>query len=618
MRYLQLKLGNNKLTMMPRRICLAVLLVMFASCVLAQKKNVDNALLWKVSGKKMSKPSYLYGTIHVQDKRVFNFSDSLYSAIKSADGFAMEVHPDSVALAVMQKASEEASSEHIKKYLKKDEYDELNVKLRKEFGISADKLTVRETYMLRQHLAKPDRKTDDMPTIVDAYLYGVAKNQGKEIAGLERAIDQMNMMNDLEVADIDVKKILKSLKREESLIDKFIQLYIKEDLEGIGELMSYLPNKTEDKLLTLRNYVMVQRMDSLMQSKSFVIAVGSAHLPGQQGMIELLRQKGYKVEPVFTTTRTHATRYSIKGQEKLHWVDVKEPSLGYSARMPGKPSPLEMLNGVMKMNMYMDLTSMKQYYTAFILPAVSVGTHNADSVLQGLYRNMVKASMGEAVSDKRFKRGDFEVIDMLYKIPSDNLHARVLSFAHGKRLYLIGMGAPRKEDLYGKEATDYFNAFTIENMPEQHWERHGFYNYAFSVAMPGTPKSSDLPGTDTSINAIQFSSLDENDGNYYAAIIASANPGFELPDDSSCFESALDRLASVIDILDLQQKDTLVQGHAAKWITASLKQNGALKCLTVIKGSRLYTLIMTGSEDQKDNENVAMFFRSFALTDKRD
>ena len=598
---------------MPKRNLLLLLLVITASCTLAQKKNLDNALLWKVTGNNLSKPSFLYGTIHVQDKRVFNFSDSLYAAIKSADGFAMEIHPDSVVSAIMQKVNEEATEKYVKKYLKKDEYDELNTKFRKEFGFDADRLTVRETYMLRQHLARPERRPDDMPTIVDAYLYGVAKNQGKEIAGLERAIDQVNMMNDLDVGDIDVKKVLKNLKKEQSLIDKFIQLYIKEDLKGIGDLMSYLPDKTEDKLLNLRNHLMVQRMDSLMQLKSFVVAVGSAHLPGEQGMIALLRQKGYTVQPVSTTSRTHANSYFIKAQEQMQWVEVKEPSLGYSARMPGKPSPMEMLNGVMKMNMYMDLTSMKQYYTAFVLPAVSISSHNADSVLQGLYRNMVTASKGEGVSEKRFTRGDFEAIDMLYKIPSDNLHARVQSFAYGKRVYLIGMGAPKQEDLYGKEATAYFEAFTIEKMPEQLWQTHTFNEHYFSVLMPGTPKSSEVPGADTSVSAIQFSGIDESKGSYYAVIAATTNPGFVIPDDSSYFASALQRLNTTIDIRELQQKDTLVQGFPAKWISASLRQDGLMKCLMINRGNRLYSLLMTGSEDDRNSEAVANFFRSFSF-----
>ncbi|HYF33432.1 MAG TPA: TraB/GumN family protein [Chitinophagaceae bacterium] len=605
----------KKLYAIPEKLALLLLFAVASLCAQGQKKSLENTLLWKISGSNLAKPSYLYGTIHVQDKRVFNFSDSLYRFIQSADGFAMEIHPDSVVMAIMQNINKSATNEYLKKYLKKDEFDALNVKLRKELGIDADKLTVKETYMLRQHLAKPERKPDDMPTIVDAYLYGMAKNQGKEIAGLERAIDQVNLLNDMRVEDFNPSRILKSLKKEQTLIEKIIQLYIREDLKGIGELMSMLPDQTEDRLLSLRNELMATKMDSMMREKSYVVAVGTAHLPGEKGIIELLRQKGYTVEPVFTTSRTHANNYSIKAQQLQQWVEVKEPTLGYSARMPGKPSPMDMLNGVMKMNMYIDMTSMKQYYTAFVLPAITITNSNADSVLQQLYKNMVSASMGEAISDKRFTRNGFEAIDMLYKIPAENIHARVQSFAFGKRVYLIGMGARNKDDLYGKEATDYFEAFIIEKMPEQQWQRHTFNDHFFSVIMPETPKGVDVETPDSSIVAVQFNSLDNSKGNFYGVMAVKTAPGFVIPDDSAYFVSAIERLNATMDLSNLRLRDTTFQGFFAKWIVADLKDNTMLKCLSIIRGNRVYSLMVTGNQEDSASADIANFYNSFAFLD---
>lgn len=597
---------------MPKRTVLTVLFVMAAACLFAQQKPIDNALLWKVTGNNLTKPSFLYGTIHVYDRRVFNFSDSLYSSLQSADGYAMEIHPDSVLIALMQKMNEETSSEYIKKYLKKDEYEELNTKFRKEFGFDADRVTVKETYMLKQRLARPERKADDMPTIVDAYLYGMAKNQGKEIAGLENAMDHINLINDLNVQDFDVKKILKNLKKEQSLTDKLIQLYIKEDLKGIEELMGILPDQTEDKLLNLRNQLMVERMDSLIRQKSYVVAVGTAHLPGTKGMITLLKQKGYTVEPVFTTSRTHASKYAVKAQQQLSWIDVKEPSLGYSARMPGKPNPMEMLNGAMKMNMYMDLTSMKQYYTAFVLPSVNITRNNADSVLQSLYKNIVEASLGESVSNKRFTKGEFEAIDMLYRIPSENTHARVQSFAHGRRVYIIGMGASKREDLYATEASDYFNAFIIESMPEQQWQQHTYNDHFCTIRMPGNPKPTAVEGADSTVNAVQYLTVDNSAGTFYGLMIATTNPGYVIPDDSAYFESAAQRLTATLDIKDLQQRDTVFLGFNARWITGALKDGSLLQCLSINRGNRLYSLIMTGHNDHREKKAID-FFNSFSF-----
>lgn len=592
-----------------------MLFAMAALCLQAQNKYSSNSLLWKITGKNLSKPSYLYGTIHVQDKRVFNFSDSLYSFIRSADGYAMEIHPDSLVMAVLHNINESATSDYLKKYMKKDEFDRLNTRLKKDLGIDADKLSIKETYMLRQHLAKPERKADDMPTIVDAYLYGMAKNQGKEIAGLEKAGDQLKLLGELRSDDFNPTEILKSLKKEQTLIEKMIQLYVKEDLKGIGEMMSLLPDKTEDKLLILRNVLMVEKMDSLMRSKSFVVAVGTAHLPGEKGMIALLREKGYTVDPVYTTSRTHANDYAIKAQQLNEWVEVKEPQLGYTARMPGKPSPMDMLNGVMKMNLYIDMTSMKQYYTAFVLPGVSVTKSNADSILQAMYKNMVTASIGEAISDKRFVRQGFEGIDMLYKIPSENMFARVQTLAFGKRVYMVGMGARVKDDLYVKEANDYFNAFTIESIPEQQWERHTFKEHFVSVLLPEPPKPMDLQDGDTSMVAIQYNSIDKSRGNMYCLVIVATEPGFVMPDDSMYFALAAKRFTSTMNVSKLTQRDTMVQGFRAQWILAELEDQSILKYLTINRGNKVYSLIASGTPEDTASAQLAEFFKSISFSE---
>jgi uncharacterized protein YbaP (TraB family) len=406
-------------------ILLPLLMLTLSLRVQGQAKAIQNALLWKVTGNSLLKPSFLFGTIHLQDQRVFNFNDSLYSFIQSADGFAMEIHPDSVVSALMQKAEGNTSGN-----------------------------------LLRRHLSKPGARHDDMPTFVDAYLYGVARNQGKEIAGLEKASDQMQTLDDIK-GNVDVKQLLKGMKKQKNITERLVQLYMREDLQEIHNLMSYLPQETEDKLLNLRNQLMVLKMDSLIKSKSYVVAVGTAHLPGKQGMIELLRQKGYRVEPVFTTSRTHANNYAIKAAQTTAWIDVREPQLGYTMRMPGKPSLMDMLNGNMKMNMYMDLASMKLYYAAFVVPAINVTRQNVDSILQAMSKSSMASSKGEAISRRRFSKGKFEVIDFAYRQTTDKMFARVQAIAMGKRVYLVGFSSPRRDDLTSPEADKFFDSFTI-------------------------------------------------------------------------------------------------------------------------------------------------------------
>ncbi len=580
----------------------------------AQERSIDNALLWKVTGNHLVKPSFLFGTIHLQDQRVFNFNDSLYSFIKAADGFAMEIHPDSVISALMQKAEETTPDKLLSQHLSKDEFAQLSRKLRKELGIDANKLTLKEAYLLKDHLGKPAPRADDMPTFVDAYLFGMARNQGKEIVGLEKATDQVNLLEDLK-GNVDVKELLKNLKNEKSITERLVQLYIKEDLQAIHNLMSYLPAETEDKLLNMRNSLMVLKMDSLIQSKSFVVAVGTAHLPGKKGMIELLRQKGYTVEPVFTTSRTHANNYAIKAAQKYVWVDVKEPQLGYTVRMPGKPSPMEMLNGSMKMNMYMDLSSMKLYYTAFVVPAISVTKKNADSVLQAMCTNAMASSKGQPISRKRFVKGEFEGIDFVYRQTTDKMYARVQALVLSKRIYLVGFGSAKQEDLAAPESENFFSSFVLQDMPVNAWEVQSFKGFFFTISLPSQAKVVDLTGNDSSVRSVQINSMENNSGSYYGLTIATANAGFVVPDDSAYFSNWVERFGDNMVIYELQQKDTTFNGFNARRIHARLKDDLQLNCMMISRGNRIYNLTaITGMEDSV-RKTINAFFDSFSFTD---
>jgi hypothetical protein len=53
-----------------------------------------------------------------------------------------------------------------------------------------------------------------------------------------------------------------------------------------------------DLLLYDRNRKWAKALDTLLHGKSLLVAVGAAHLPGDQGVISLLRRAGYTLTPV--------------------------------------------------------------------------------------------------------------------------------------------------------------------------------------------------------------------------------------------------------------------------------------------------------------------------------
>ena len=104
-----------------KKILLSLFLVLLHASILYAQK-LPSTLLWKIEGNGLSKPSYLYGTIHLTDERVFNLGDSLYKAIENSDGFAIEVDPEALTGLIIDEAKKSLlETKRIKELVLEDE-----------------------------------------------------------------------------------------------------------------------------------------------------------------------------------------------------------------------------------------------------------------------------------------------------------------------------------------------------------------------------------------------------------------------------------------------------------------------------------------------------------------
>jgi uncharacterized protein YbaP (TraB family) len=82
---------NTKAMLIRIRTILLILLFIFLANASFSQQTWPSTLLWRISGNGLTKPSFLYGTMHLQDKRLFNFGDSLYQSLEKVEGFALEI-----------------------------------------------------------------------------------------------------------------------------------------------------------------------------------------------------------------------------------------------------------------------------------------------------------------------------------------------------------------------------------------------------------------------------------------------------------------------------------------------------------------------------------------------
>jgi len=110
---------------------LRLLLILIVSIIYisspAQEKQENYNLLWKIKGNNLTEPSFLFGTMHVSDKRAFNYSDSVMLAIEQVDAFALEIEPDAMVGALFSEMFETKDSiDIIKEILSEEEYEQLS------------------------------------------------------------------------------------------------------------------------------------------------------------------------------------------------------------------------------------------------------------------------------------------------------------------------------------------------------------------------------------------------------------------------------------------------------------------------------------------------------------
>jgi uncharacterized protein YbaP (TraB family) len=586
----------------------------FLMCVLhitARTQEYPNSLLWSISGNGLKKTSFLFGTIHLQDKRVFGFTDSVYHSIQSAEGFAMEVHPDSMVLSMFMNV-QSVASKPLKKAMSRREYMKLKDKLVKEWKVDPEKLSVSDAYQLKKKLSMPDLRKDDMPAIVDLYLYSIARDQGKSISGLEKINDQLSLLKEVE-ENFNPQELVGDEAVEKNFIENMINVYVREDLNKIMKMQAMMGEQYEDKVLNSRNRVMVENIDSLMHSLSYFVAIGAAHLPGPKGVIQLLRDRGYKVEPVISSNHLPPGAYQYKNHTK--WETFSDPLQGYTIAMPGKVVPLSLQDGLITVNNHMDFANMKFYYISSFSVAQNIKSQSPDSLFENFLSSFAGKQQQAVIEKKRMKFKDsIEVMEMVAKDNNSSYFMKLRLALLNGRLYMIGVGSQRLEALKDEKTLYYFNSFEPSN---KNFIRasHPLTDMGFTVVFPVPPsKKEEVEQSDPSVQTYQYNAPDAATGIYYVVVASSVKPTYILSGDTSYFNTVMEGFSARTGMKILYSADTVVAGCKARYFISQDNSNSVIsKVLMLKRGGQVFNLIASVENDNADHPDLQNFFSSVSI-----
>lgn len=285
---------------MMRKTLLLVAGMLVASLAFSQ---TPHTLLWRISGKKITRPSYLFGTMHVLCAKDANLSDSLKSAIARVDEIYFEINlGDMAGMLNSMKFMRMNDSKRLSDLLKPDEYARVKEYFAKHNSMLPFSLLERFKPMLISGLVEEQALDCETTDGMELMIMKEAKH-GKPVDGLETAEFQAGLFDSIpyETQARELVNYIDSSDMNKQQTRQLVELYNKQDLDGIDELSRKEDGGMSgymDLLLYARNRKWAKNLDGLLPKKSLLIAVGAAHLPGNGGVIELLRKAGYTVEPV--------------------------------------------------------------------------------------------------------------------------------------------------------------------------------------------------------------------------------------------------------------------------------------------------------------------------------
>ncbi len=302
------------------------------------------ALLYKITGNGLDKPSYLYGTMHVSNKIAFNLADSFFLALKSVDMIALEINPDSF-MNYSMKYDLNYVSPSVRYgtgagHFYKDMSSSTEIDLDKMKSNLSD-IDALSNFLLFRHRSITQNYEEG--TYLDLFIFQTGKKLKKKISHVE----DYNVTNEL------LAKSYQNDDDDESefdfydydpdkkpIGDQIDDAYRNRDIDLIDSLDRVISSKNHYKYFIVeRNKIQANSLVELMKEQSVFCGVGVAHLGGDSGVVNLLRLKGYTVTPVAQKSTKKSKKTFDKMSEleyPLVFSTFTAPDSVFSVSMPSE------------------------------------------------------------------------------------------------------------------------------------------------------------------------------------------------------------------------------------------------------------------------------------------
>lgn len=293
-------------------------LLSLALLVMTGWAGVQAQLLWKISGKDLSAPSYVFGTNHLSPlsikDRVAGLDDAMKSATQVCGEIEMAAMTDPVGMQRLQAAMTLPGGKTLKDVLPAADYAKADSVTTAIMGVG---LALPQLAQL-----SPSALVTNLTTVLyvkrhpgfnpmeqlDTYFQTTAQAAGKKVRGLETLDFQIDVLFGGKTMERQAEELMCFVNNVEwnaEQTDSLSALYERQDIEGMIRLAEAKQNTACDprpeeleRLIYGRNADWLTKMPAIMAEGPTLFVVGAGHLGGERGVVALLRRAGYDVTPV--------------------------------------------------------------------------------------------------------------------------------------------------------------------------------------------------------------------------------------------------------------------------------------------------------------------------------
>lgn len=300
---------------MKKAILLVVALIAGFAC------SIQAQILYRISGKGLESPSYIVGTYHLAPA---SFADSIPGMAKAIEETTqvcgeldmMDAFKPENSARLMQ-AQMLPKGVTLSSLLTPEQLKRLNALLLEVYGTNLED----ETFAFQMERMNPvalstsitllsymkDGNAYNPMDLIDNYFQTQALQNGKSVKGFETVDLQMNVLYGapLEKQVNDLMCMVDHFADTKGMVDLITEAYFSQDLDKIEAVMESEASfdcssspEDNDILVDNRNRAWVQMMPEMMSEKPTLFVVGAAHLCGEQGVLNLLKEAGYTIEGV--------------------------------------------------------------------------------------------------------------------------------------------------------------------------------------------------------------------------------------------------------------------------------------------------------------------------------